>query len=169
MIKVLDRKYSYTALSHKLRVVWHIKGGFNMLYVKFGYFLLKFDAAEDREKFYVSLDSGLRSPNLVLSGAGNAAYCNCNRSLGKSQFSHQTSREREYAHICVQINLRLSVIKNIIVEGVIYDVEYETLTLLCEFCAKYGHDKSQCLAKDPLEEKRESGQGEPQEGTKSDP
>ncbi|XP_020963548.1 uncharacterized protein LOC110265111 [Arachis ipaensis] len=50
VIKVLNKKYSYTALSHKLRVVWRIKGGFTLLDVGFRYFLIKFDVVEDREK-----------------------------------------------------------------------------------------------------------------------
>ncbi|XP_057745360.1 uncharacterized protein LOC130963244 [Arachis stenosperma] len=40
----------YTALSHKLRTVWRIKGGFDLLDVGFDYFLVKFDVAEEREK-----------------------------------------------------------------------------------------------------------------------
>ncbi|XP_057760107.1 uncharacterized protein LOC130980442 [Arachis stenosperma] len=31
-------------------MVWHIKGGFDLLDVRFGYFMVKFDAGEDREK-----------------------------------------------------------------------------------------------------------------------
>ena len=50
VIKVLDKYYGYTALMHKLRIVWRIKGGFDLLDVGFGYFLVKFDIAADREK-----------------------------------------------------------------------------------------------------------------------
>ena len=50
VIKVLDKHYGYTALMHKLRIVWRIKGGFDLLDVGFGYFLVKFDIAADREK-----------------------------------------------------------------------------------------------------------------------
>ncbi|KAL4307650.1 hypothetical protein AHAS_Ahas16G0299500 [Arachis hypogaea] len=54
VIKVLDKNYNYTALSYKLRMVWHIKGGFDMLDVGFGYFMVKFDAGEDRENVMLS-------------------------------------------------------------------------------------------------------------------
>ncbi|XP_025702668.1 uncharacterized protein [Arachis hypogaea] len=50
VIKVLGKHYSYTALSHKLRTVWRIKGGFDLLDVGFDYFLVKFDVAEELEK-----------------------------------------------------------------------------------------------------------------------
>ncbi|XP_072062284.1 uncharacterized protein [Arachis hypogaea] len=50
VIKVLDKNYSYTALSHKLWMIWRIKGGFDLLDVGFGYFMVKFDAGEDRDK-----------------------------------------------------------------------------------------------------------------------
>ncbi|XP_025647149.1 uncharacterized protein [Arachis hypogaea] len=50
VIKVLGKNFSYTAITHKLKGVWRTKGGYEVLDVGFGYFLVKFDLLEDREK-----------------------------------------------------------------------------------------------------------------------
>nr|XP_025647686.1 uncharacterized protein LOC112742662 [Arachis hypogaea] len=50
VIKVLGKNFSYTAITHRLKGVWRTKGGYEVLDVDFGYFLVKFDLLEDREK-----------------------------------------------------------------------------------------------------------------------
>nr|XP_025637066.1 uncharacterized protein LOC112732536 [Arachis hypogaea] len=50
VIKVLGKNLSYTAMFHKLKGVWRITGGYEILDVGFGYFLVKFDRMDDREK-----------------------------------------------------------------------------------------------------------------------
>ncbi|XP_016195197.1 uncharacterized protein LOC107636187 [Arachis ipaensis] len=50
VIKVLGKNLSYTAMFHKLKGVWRITGGNEILDVGFGYFLVKFDRMNDREK-----------------------------------------------------------------------------------------------------------------------
>ncbi|XP_016206281.1 uncharacterized protein LOC107646618 [Arachis ipaensis] len=50
IIKVLGKSFSYTAITHKFRGVWRTKGGYEVLDVGFGYFLIKFDLWEDRER-----------------------------------------------------------------------------------------------------------------------
>ncbi|XP_057746383.1 uncharacterized protein LOC130965636 [Arachis stenosperma] len=49
IIKVLGKTFSYSAITHKLRGVWRTRGGYEVLDVGFGYFLIKFDLREDRE------------------------------------------------------------------------------------------------------------------------
>ncbi|MED6179415.1 hypothetical protein PIB30_000527 [Stylosanthes scabra] len=50
IIKVLGKHFSYTALLHRQRSVWRIKGGYHVMNVRYGYLLVKFDVLEDREK-----------------------------------------------------------------------------------------------------------------------
>ncbi|XP_072087268.1 uncharacterized protein [Arachis hypogaea] len=54
LVEKLDRGLCnlecYTALVHKLKGIWRLKGGYEVLDVDFGYFLVKFDHNEDREK-----------------------------------------------------------------------------------------------------------------------
>ncbi|XP_025685405.1 uncharacterized protein [Arachis hypogaea] len=50
VIKVLGKNFSYTAITHRLKGVWRTKGGYEVLDVGFGYFLVKFDLLEGREK-----------------------------------------------------------------------------------------------------------------------
>ncbi|XP_016206827.1 uncharacterized protein LOC107647240 [Arachis ipaensis] len=200
VIKVLDRKYSYIALSHKLRVVWRIKEGFILLNVGFGYFLVKFDVAEDCEKVmlggpwlieghyvavkpwdvdFQSSEQSFDSTLVWIQVSNLPIWCYQEQAMlhiaaiievpVKVDLATKLAERGRYIRACVQINLGLSVIKNIIVEGVYYNVEYESLTLLCEFCARYAHDKSQCLSRVPMEEKRvDSVQGEAQGCAKSD-
>ncbi|XP_025635516.1 uncharacterized protein At4g02000-like [Arachis hypogaea] len=75
-----------------------------------------------------------------------------------------------YARACVQINLALPVIKHIIVEGVTHVVEYESLNLICNSCARYGHDMAQCLGRDSREGKSaDSDATKSREGTTAVP
>ncbi|XP_016178012.1 uncharacterized protein LOC107620353 [Arachis ipaensis] len=53
VIKVLGKNFSYTAITHRLKGVWRTKGGYEILDVGFGYFLVKFDLLEDREKVFL--------------------------------------------------------------------------------------------------------------------
>nr|XP_025607625.1 uncharacterized protein LOC112701037 [Arachis hypogaea] len=133
VIKVLDKHYGYTALMHKLQIVWRIKGGFDLLDVGFGYFLVNFDIAADREKVI------LGGPWLI------------DEIPVKVYLATKLAESGKYARVCVQINLELPVIKHIIVEGVTYEVEYESLQLICATCTRYGHDKSLCMEKESLE------------------
>ncbi|XP_029152421.1 uncharacterized protein [Arachis hypogaea] len=52
-------------------------------------------------------------------------------------------RER-YARTSVQIDLGLPVTKKILIEGVEYEIEYESLHLICGSCLKFGHDMKVC-------------------------
>ncbi|XP_029146936.1 uncharacterized protein [Arachis hypogaea] len=136
MIKVLDKHYGYTALMHKFRIVWRIKGGFDLLDVGFGYFFVKFDIAADCEKVI------LGGPWLI------------DGVPVKVDLATKLAERGKYARACVQINLGLPVIKHIIVEGVTHEIEYESLQLICATCARYGHDKSLCMEKESLEGNR---------------
>ncbi|XP_025627826.1 uncharacterized protein [Arachis hypogaea] len=50
VIKVLGKRVNYTAIVHKFKFIWRLKGGYEVLNVGFEYFLVKCDLKEDREK-----------------------------------------------------------------------------------------------------------------------
>ena len=50
VIKLLGMSLTYHTMKNKLRSLWHLKGGYDVMSVGNGYFLVKFDLAEDREK-----------------------------------------------------------------------------------------------------------------------
>ena len=50
VVKVLGLFLSYTAMREKLRVMWKLSAGFEVMDVGNGYFMIKFDRPEDREK-----------------------------------------------------------------------------------------------------------------------
>ena len=50
VVKVLGLFQSYTAMREKLRVIWKLSAGFEVMDVGNGYFMIKFDHSEDREK-----------------------------------------------------------------------------------------------------------------------
>ncbi|XP_029154600.1 uncharacterized protein [Arachis hypogaea] len=50
VIKVLEKNFSYTAITHRLKGICRTKGGYEVLDVGFCYFLVKFDLLDDREK-----------------------------------------------------------------------------------------------------------------------
>ncbi|XP_072066711.1 uncharacterized protein [Arachis hypogaea] len=201
VIKVLDKNYSYTALSHKLRMVWRIKGGFDMLDVGFGYFMVKFDACEDREKVMLG-GPWLIDGHYVAVKPWDIDFWPCEQSFGsmlvwvrisglpiwcyqeqammriasaigvpiKVDLATKLAERGRYARVCVQINLGLPVIKHIIVEGVTHVVEYKSLNLICNSCARYGHDMAQCLGRDSREGKSaDSDATKPRDGTKAVP
>ncbi|XP_025653400.1 uncharacterized protein [Arachis hypogaea] len=85
----------------------------------------------------------------------------------KVDLATKLAERGRYARVCVQINLGLPVIKHIIVEGVTHVVEYESLNLICNSCARYGHDMAQCLGRDSREGKSvDSDVTKPRDGTK---
>ncbi|XP_025693023.1 uncharacterized protein [Arachis hypogaea] len=174
VIKVLGKHYSYTALSHKLRTVWRIKGGFDLLDVGFDYFLVKFDVAEEREKVllggpwmiegnYVVVkpwDQEFRSSENCFGATlvwirifklpiwcyQEDAMLRIAAAVGipvKIDLATKLAERGRYARACVQIDLGLSVTK-ILVEGIEYEVEYESLHLICASCLKFGHDMKVC-------------------------
>ena len=53
VIKYLGRHLSYPFMKDKLKTLWHLKGGYEMMSAGFGYLLVKFDLAEDRETVMV--------------------------------------------------------------------------------------------------------------------
>ena len=50
VIKPLGKQVSYTIMRQHLRSLWRLKGGYDVMGVGNGYFMVKFDLAEDREK-----------------------------------------------------------------------------------------------------------------------
>ena len=54
VIKLLSRNLSYSFMKEKLKYLWRLKGGYNVMSVGFGYFLVKFNLAEDHEKVMVA-------------------------------------------------------------------------------------------------------------------
>ena len=88
----------------------------------------------------------------------------------KVDLATKLAERGRYARVCVQINLGLPVIKHIIVEGVTHVVEYESLNLICNSCARYGHDMAQCLGRDSREGKSaDSDATKPRDDTKAVP
>ncbi|XP_016186167.1 uncharacterized protein LOC107627863 [Arachis ipaensis] len=116
VIKFLGKHFSYMALVHKLKGIWRLKGGYEVLDVGFDYFLVKFDHNEDREKVL------LGGPWLILGHyiavkPWSSDFRPCEDSFGDTM---------------------------IIVDGYEYDVEYECLQLLCEKCNCFGHSAVTC-------------------------
>nr|XP_025680603.1 uncharacterized protein LOC112782439 [Arachis hypogaea] len=62
----------------------------------------------------------------------------------KVDLAKKLAERGRYARACVQIDLGLPVTKKILVEGVEYEVEYESLHLICGSCLKFGHDMNVC-------------------------
>ncbi|XP_015945153.1 uncharacterized protein LOC107470272 [Arachis duranensis] len=62
----------------------------------------------------------------------------------KVDLATKLAEKGRYARACVQIYLGLLVTKKILVEGVEYEVEYESLHLICDSCLKFGHDMKVC-------------------------
>ncbi|QHO08433.1 RNA-directed DNA polymerase [Arachis hypogaea] len=50
----------------------------------------------------------------------------------------------KYARACVQIDLGLPVVRRIIVDGIEYNIEYDSLHLVCGLCDCYGHVAREC-------------------------
>ena len=53
VIKLLGRTLNYHVMKDKLKNLWRLKAGYDVMFVGYGYFLVKFDLEEDREKVIV--------------------------------------------------------------------------------------------------------------------
>ncbi|XP_025664446.1 uncharacterized protein [Arachis hypogaea] len=183
VIKVLDKNYSYTALSHKLRMVWRIKGGFDLLDVGFGYFMLiegHYVAVKPWDIDFRPCEQSFGSTLVWVRISGLPIWCYQEQAMMriasaigvpiKVDLATKLAERGRYVRVCVQINLGLPVIKRIIVEGVTHVVEYESLNLICNSCARYGHDMAQCLGRDSREGKSvDSDATKPWDGIKAVP
>ncbi|XP_015931305.1 uncharacterized protein LOC107457649 [Arachis duranensis] len=175
VIKALGKNFSYTVITHKLKGVWRIKGGYEVLDVGFGYFLVKFNLLEDREKVI------LRRPWMIIGSyvavkLWSSSFRPCENTFGSTMvwiritslninyyqekvmkmiasavrkpiridLATKSAERGKYARVCVQINLRLPVIKRIQVDGHMYDIEFEHLNLICEKCSYFGHVTREC-------------------------
>ena len=50
VIKLLGMSLSYPMMKDKFRHSWRLKARYNVMSIGFGYFLVKFDAVEDRDR-----------------------------------------------------------------------------------------------------------------------
>ena len=50
MVKVLGLSMGFTATREKLKMVWKLSAGFNIMDMGNGYFMVKFDSQADHEK-----------------------------------------------------------------------------------------------------------------------
>ena len=50
VVKLLGKHISYIAMKEKLRSLWRLCGGYDVMDVGSGYFMVKFDLQEDRDK-----------------------------------------------------------------------------------------------------------------------
>ena len=50
VVRLLGKHISYTAMKEKLRSLWRLCGGYDVMDVGSGYFMVKFDLQEDRDK-----------------------------------------------------------------------------------------------------------------------
>ncbi|XP_016178984.1 uncharacterized protein LOC107621483 [Arachis ipaensis] len=158
---------SYTTLSHKLRSVWRLKGGYALLDVGFDYFMVKFNLLEDRDKVllgglwmivghYLVVKSQTQDFRPCKPSFGSTMVWICIAGLpiwcyqGKAMLRIATAigvpikvaklAEREkYARACVHINFGFPVIKKLLVDSYEYEVEYESLDLICGSCSCFGH------------------------------
>lgn len=49
VIKLLGKNLGYIMMKQKLELLWKLKGSFELMDVDHGFFMVKFDRAEDRE------------------------------------------------------------------------------------------------------------------------
>ncbi|XP_057730681.1 uncharacterized protein LOC130946015 [Arachis stenosperma] len=118
IIKVLGKSFSYTAITHKLKGVWRTKGGYEVLDVGFGYFLIN-------EKAILNIARAVGKPIKV-------------------DLATKSAERGKYARACIQINLGQPVIRRILVDGFEYAIEYENLHLICGKCNCFGHVTRDC-------------------------
>lgn len=50
IVKLLGKSVGYRIMQHRLSVLWKLSGGFELMDVDHGYYMVKFDLEEDREK-----------------------------------------------------------------------------------------------------------------------
>lgn len=51
----------------------------------------------------------------------------------------------QYVRLCIEINMRKSLISKVKVRKIVYKVEYEGLNIICFNCGTYGHFEEDCL------------------------
>ncbi|QHO39435.1 RNA-directed DNA polymerase [Arachis hypogaea] len=148
VLKVLDKNLSYAALSYKLTSVWRLKCGYELLDVGHGYFLAKFDTLEERERILLGgpwMGNGRYlavkpwSPSFRTSECSFGSTMVWVRILGLPiMYYHEKVMNK------IASAIGLPVVRRIIVDGIEYNVEYDSLHLACGLCDCYGHVARAC-------------------------
>ncbi|XP_025625262.1 uncharacterized protein [Arachis hypogaea] len=146
--KMLGKYVSYMTIVHRLKFIWKLRGGYEIFDVGYGYFFVKRDLKEDRDRVllvWIRI-AGLnimyfteRSMRKIASVIGNPI---------KVDVVTKEAERGKYARACVQIDLGLPVISDVIVDGHIYSIKYESLNLWCTTCKCYGHVYNDYTRKD---------------------
>nr|XP_025625511.1 uncharacterized protein LOC112717783 [Arachis hypogaea] len=175
VIKVLGKPLSYSAMVFKLKHVWRLHGGYEVMDVGFGYFMIKCDLIEDREKILLGGLWMIQGYNLAVKPWSPSFHPN-DASFGttlvwirisglnilfyqeeamhriaaaignpiKIDLATKEAERGRFTRACVEIDLGLPVVTEVLVNGSTYCVEYESLDLICGTYRCYGHVLADC-------------------------
>ncbi|KAG5079502.1 hypothetical protein JHK86_003567 [Glycine max] len=131
VLKLLGKRIGFLALRDKLKSQWKCSGGFDLMDVDNGYFLITFDFEDDKNKAIRMVyydDSVLLTIALAMGTPLRVDMNTANLVRGR------------FTRVCIEIDLTVLVGK-FYLNGKWYNVEYEGLHILCASCVPLNDDQ----------------------------
>ncbi|MBA0653904.1 hypothetical protein Goklo_021004 [Gossypium klotzschianum] len=122
----------YLALNNRVSSLWRPSKPFHLMDIKNKYFLPKFQCTEDFEE--------------VLSQGPWWDY----REGSQTGFNTDSKFRGRLARMVMYVNLEKPLVSQVLVNGVLLRVEYESLPTIRYTCGKYGHTKEICPLKERI-------------------
>jgi len=178
VIKLLGKTLGYNTLKDRLKKVWKLQGGFEIMDNDNGFYMVKFDQVADREKVisdgpwmifdhclavshwspgFASPEAKVKRTIIWIRFPGlNLVYYDESFLLAMAsaisrpiKVDNNTLKMEcgRFARVCVEVDLTLSVVGKIWLNGHWYKVQYEGLHIICTTCGCYGHLYRDCTEK----------------------
>ncbi|KAH9696710.1 DUF4283 domain-containing protein [Citrus sinensis] len=162
VVKLLGCMIGYKALCSRLEILWPNIGGYSVIDLDNGYFLVKFRKEGDAD-FVLTQGPWLVAGHYLTVQLWSPHFdsfqvClytitikNHIRMLGhvigkviKIDYNTELATRGKFARIAVEVSLGSPLISQFLLDGRIQRIEYEALPTICFGCGKYGHISSSC-------------------------
>ncbi|KAK5775463.1 hypothetical protein PVK06_043358 [Gossypium arboreum] len=145
VLKLLGQKIGFAALQNQIYGLRKPSMSSQLMDIKNRYFLVKFQNSEDYEKLLTQgpwimygLPGHLYKKRILWEISGMVGK------NAKLDFNTDSKARGKYARMAVYINLGKPLLSQVLINGNIQRIEYESLPVVCFSCGRYGHFKEAC-------------------------
>ncbi|KAL7225627.1 hypothetical protein ACSBR1_020899 [Camellia fascicularis] len=164
IVRLLGKTIGYKLFMTKMTKIWGLQANFEALDIGNGFFIVKFDMADDYTKVYtggpwIVMDHydttviWVRFPNLLIEYYNEKILYHITKVIGvplKIDINTTMEARGKYARVCIEMDLRKPLISHFSIGKHTYGVEYEHLHSLCFSCGRIGHRREACNDKPTL-------------------
>ncbi|XP_057444629.1 uncharacterized protein LOC130736870 [Lotus japonicus] len=154
IVKLLGKRIGMRLLKDRLSRLWNPSGDMEVIDLDFDFFVVRFANRVDYAHVFTGGPWVIMSHDLeVLHEIGK----NVGRFVKVDDHTWKTmagkgqpgdlSERAKFARICVEIDLRKTLVSKFVFEDEEFKIEYEGLNMICFDCGKFGHKKEQCPLK----------------------